>query len=202
MLRPVLAIGMLALLTGGAMAAEIACDGAFAADSSAQRLIETYGKDNVATGDVPGPEGTTVLATTVFPNDPTKQTEFGWWDEDRLERLAYFTLPAEGTAPGGVKTGMSVTDVEALNGAPFKLGGFWWDYGGYGNFEGGKLAEAPGGCVVSVRFLPQADIPADLDVSTISGEVEIESGDPLLSRLDTRVTDINIGYPDFSQSED
>jgi hypothetical protein len=53
-----------------------------------------------------------------------------------------------------------------------------------------------------VRFLPQADIPADLDVSTISGEVEIESGDPLLSRLDTRVTDINIGYPDFSQSED
>jgi hypothetical protein len=202
MLRPVLALGVLALLSSGAMAAEIACDGPFAADSSAQRLIETFGKDNVVTGDVDGPEGTTVLATTVFPNDPNRKMEFGWWDEDKLERVAYFTLPAEDTAPGGLKPGLTIKEVEALNGGPFKLGGFWWDYGGAANFDGGKLAEAPGGCVVSVQFEPKADIPADLDVSTISGEVEIDSTDPLLEKLDTRVVSVSIGYPDFSQSED
>lgn len=200
--RPVLIIGALLAMAGGATAAEISCDGVFAADSSAQKLIDTYGKDNVVTGDVPGPEGTTVLATTVFPDDPTKRMEFGWWDEEKLERVAYFTLPEGESAPGGVKPGMTVKDVEALNGGPFKVGGFWWDYGGYANFDGGKLAEAPGGCMVSVRFEPKADVPADLDVTAISGEVEIDSADPLLEKLDTRVSDINIGYPDYSYSED
>lgn len=196
-----IALGLLALATP-AIGAEITCDGPFAADSSEQRLIETYGQDNVVTGEVPGPEGTTVLATTVFPNDPAKKMEFGWWDEDKHERVAYFTLPDTDTAPGGLKTGLSVKDVETLNGAPFKVGGFWWDYGGYANFDGGKLAEFPGGCSVSVRFEPKADIPADLDVSTISGEVEIDSSEPLLEKLDTRVVDISIGYPDYSAQED
>ncbi len=202
MLRRVLVLGLSALLSSGAMAAEIACDGPYAADSSAQRLIETFGNENVVTGEVPGPEGTTVLATTVFPNDPQKKMEFGWWDEEKLERLAYFTLAETDTAPGGLKPGLTVKEVEALNGGPFKVGGFWWDYGGGANFEGGKLAEAPGGCIVSVQFEPKADIPADLDVSTISGEVEIDSTDPLLEKLDTRIVSVSIGYPDFSQSED
>lgn len=183
-------------------AAEIACKGPFAADSSAARLIETYGRDNVVTGEVPGPEGSTVIATTVFPNDPAKMMEFGWWDEEKFERVAYFTLPADDTAPGGLKPGLTVREVEALNGAPFVIGGFWWDYGGGADFSDGKLAEAEGGCHVSVRFSPMAEIPENLDVTAISGEVSIPSDTPLLEQLDTRVESVTIGYPDFSAMED
>ena len=50
---------------GSALAAEpVACAGAFASDSSEARLIETFGKANVVTGEVDGPEGSTMLATT------------------------------------------------------------------------------------------------------------------------------------------
>lgn len=198
----ILLAATLAIFASPASAAELACEGPFAADSSAARLIETYGRDNVVTGEVPGPEGSTIIATTVFPNDPDRTMEFGWWDEERFERLAYFTLPAGDTAPGGLKPGLTVREVEALNGAPFIIGGFWWDYGGGADFSDGKLAEAPGGCHVSVRFSPMADIPAELDVTSISGEVSIPSDTPLLEQLDTRVESVTIGYPDFSALED
>jgi len=202
MSRNLLALFALAAFTLPAAADEITCEGPFAADSSEARLIETYGKDNVVTGEVPGPEGSTVIATTVFPNDPDKTMEFGWWDEEKFERIAYFTVPANDTAPGGLKPGLTVKEVEVLNGGPFEIGGFWWDYGGYANFGDGKLNEAPGGCNVSVRFSPMAEAPADLDISTISGEVTIPTSEPLLEQLDTRVESITIGYPDFSAMED
>jgi hypothetical protein len=109
-----------------AFADQLTCDGPFAADSSEQKLIEAFGKDNVVTGEVPGPEGSTVLATTIFPNDDTKRIEVGWWDEENLSQLAYFTVPSGDVSPQGVKTGMTVKEVEALNGAPFEMQGFWW----------------------------------------------------------------------------
>lgn len=189
------------LLAGPAMAGEIKCEGAFAADSSEARLVESFGKDNVVTGDVPGPEGSTVLATTVFPNDPARAMEFGWWDEEKLESTAYFTVPAGDTAPGGLRVGMTVKQVEALNGGPFDMYGFFWDYGGSAGFDGGKLADLPGGCNVSVRFAV-GDYPADLDVAAISGDQQISSSEPLLETVHATIESITVGYPDFSAAED
>ena len=189
------------LLAAPAVGDEIRCEGPFAADSSEARLIETYGKENVVTGDVPGPEGSTVLATTLFPSDPAKSIEFGWWDEAKFERTAYFTVPAGDTAPGGLKAGMTVKEVEALNGGPFDMYGFFWDYGGSAGFEGGKLGDIEGSCVVSVRFAV-GDYPADLDVTAISGDQQISSTEPLLATVNARVDTITVGYPDFSAAED
>lgn len=191
----------LLLLAAPAMAAEIACEGPFGVDSSEARLIQTFGKDNVVTGEVPGPEGSTVLATTVFPNDPARIMEFGWWDETKYERPAYFTLPPDDIAPGGLKAGLTVKEVEALNGGPFQMYGFFWDYGGSASFEGGKLGDLPGGCVVSVQFTT-GEYPADLNVDAISGDQQISSTEPLLTTVDARVETVTIGYPDFSATED
>ncbi len=191
----------LLLLAAPAMAADIACEGPFAGDSSEARLIETFGTDNVVTGDVPGPEGSTILATTVFPNDPAKTMEFGWWDEEKHERIAYFTVPRGDTAPGGLKQGLTVKEVEALNGGPFQMYGFFWDYGGSAGFEGGKLGAAPGGCIVSARFAV-GDYPADLNVDAISGDTQISSSEPLLEKVDARVDTITVGYPDSAATED
>jgi len=192
----------LALLATPALADDLHCDGPFAADSSEARLVETFGRDNVVTGDVPGPEGSTVLATTVFPNEPDRKMEFGWWDEDKLERLAYFTVPAKDTAPNGLKVGMTVKEVEALNGGPFQLSGFFWDYGGYADFTGGKLGDIVGGCTVSVQFQPTAEYPADLDVDAISGDQQIESTEPLLATVDARIETMTVGYRDYASAED
>lgn len=191
----------LLLLATPAMAADIACEGSFAADSSEARLIEAFGKENVVTGDVPGPEGSTLLATTIFPNDPARTIEFGWWDEEKHERVAYFTVPPGDTAPGGLRKGLTVKEVEALNGGPFQMYGFFWDYGGSAGFEGGKLGTPPGGCIVSARFAV-GDYPTNLNVDAISGDTQISSSEPLLEKVDARVDTVTVGYPDSAATED
>jgi len=183
------------------LAEEIACEGAFGPDSSAARLIEIYGADNVVTGDVPGPEGSILLATTVFPNDPAKTMEFGWWDEEQLQTLAYVTIPPDVTVPGGLKLGLTIAEAETLNGGPFELWGFFWDYGGGTNFAGGKLGELPGGCFVSARFAI-GDYPETLDVGPISGDVQISSSEPLLETVGAHIDSMSLGYPDPNALED
>ena len=201
-MRRLLLLPALLLAATPALAEQLTCDGPFSADSSEAKLIESFGKDNVVTGEVPGPEGSTVLASTIFPNDETKRIEVGWWDEDSLSQLAYFTVPSGDIAPHGLKTGMTVKEVEALNGGPFEMQGFWWDYGGYANFTGGQLGAADEGCIVSVRFAPKLDYPSDLNVDAISGEVQVPSTEPLLEQLDVRVESLSVSYPDFGASED
>jgi hypothetical protein len=193
MLRRALFLPVLLFATP-ALAAEIRCEGAFAIDTSEARLIELYGKDNVNTGEVPGPEGSIMIATTVFGGDPAREMQFVWWDDQAMQDLSSVTIPP-GDSVGGVSRGMSVREVEALNGEPFTMTGFWWDYGGYSWFQSGRLAELPGGCILSVNFLPQAQTPAGIDDSAVSGDVEVPSGEPLLETLDVRVESVSIGYP-------
>jgi hypothetical protein len=88
-----------------------------------------------------------------------------------------------------------VAEVEALNGEPFKVGGFWWDYGGYANIESGKLAQLEGSCYLSIRFSPGENYSDDIDVTPVSGEVQVSSDDPLLAEIDTRVQVLTLGYP-------
>ena len=172
------------------------CTGVFGPDSSEALLKQTYGADNVVTGMVPGAEGDEMLATTVFPNDPDKTMQFGWMDDDTREGLGFVDLPASIDGPHGVHVGMSVADVLAINGQPFNIGGFWWDYGGYAQIDQGALANADdASCFLSLRFSPADEYPADLDVSAVSGEVTVPATEPLLEKLDTRLSVVSVTYP-------
>ncbi len=187
-----------------ALAEEVVCGGPLGADGTEAGLIDAYGKDNVVTGEVDGPEGTTIVATTVFPNDPERSFQVYWWDEEAHEGLASFSLPAGATAPGGLRPGMTAAEVEALNGGPFTITGFGWDYGGFANFgETGALANLPGGCYPSVRFAT-GNIPDGLNIDSIQGDgVEIPSADPLLAKVDARVESVWLGYamPEADEEE-
>lgn len=174
--------------------ADFTCSGVFGIDSSEALVIETYGADNVVTGDSPGPEGTTVLATTVFPDDPDRSIRFGWWNEEDRIDLSYTDLPPAMPGPKGVEAGMSVAELVELNGDPFTLSGFGWDYGGFANIQTGQLAELDGGCTVSVRFALE-EYGDDVDVGSIMGDQEVSSDNPLLAQLDVRVQSVSIGYP-------
>lgn len=182
------------VLATPALAGEIACEGAFGMDSSEARLIEIYGAGNVVTGIVPGPEGTEMLATTVFPDNPRKTMQFVWWDEEALAGPGNIELPPKTVVPGGVRTGLSLAQVEALNGEPFTLLGFGWDYGGYASFQTGALSNPPGGCYLSLRFEPGPDV-AGVDMTPAMGDKELSSDDPLLARMQVRLYAVSIGYP-------
>ena len=173
----------------------VACSGVFGFESSEALLIETYGKDNVVTGQVDGPEGSTYLASTVYPDDADRKMEFSWFNEEDRTQLSSVELAPSQAGPGGVRIGMTVAEVQAINEKPFTIGGFWWDYGGYAGFETGKLAgPLPGECYLSLRFSPEEDLPAAVDVTPISGEVVIPSDEGLLELVDTRVVGMSIGY--------
>jgi hypothetical protein len=176
------------------LAEEIACEGAFAIDSSEARLIELYGADNVVTGMVPGPEGSEMLATTVFPDNPKKTLQFVWWDEQSLSDPSYIELPDKAVAPGGLRAGMSLAEVEAINGEPFTLLGFGWDYGGSAGFESGALSGLPGDCMLSLSF-EYGTAPEGVDTLPAMGDKELSSDDPLLAQMQIELDAISVGYP-------
>ncbi|QQR35872.1 hypothetical protein JI749_16260 [Devosia oryziradicis] len=173
---------------------QVACEGVFGPQSSEQLLIDTFGAGNVVTGTVPGPEGSELFATTVFPDDPEKAMEFGWWDEDKREGLSYVQLSPSQVGPLGIHIGMTPAEVEAINGERFLIGGFWWDYGGYAMIETGKLTDIPGGCYMSLRFAPADEYSPAIDVTPVSGEVQVLSDEGLLEILDTRLQVLTLSY--------
>jgi hypothetical protein len=181
-------------LVSPSLAEEIACEGAFAIDSSEARLIELYGADNVVTGMVPGPEGSEMLATTVFPDNPKKTLQFVWWDESNLSDPSYIELPDKAVAPGGLRAGMSLAEVEAINGEPFTLLGFGWDYGGSAGFESGALSGLPGDCMLSLSF-EYGTSPEGVDTLPAMGDKELSSDDPLLAQMQIELDAISVGYP-------
>ena len=84
----------------------------------------------------------------------------------------------------GLKFGMSIAEVEKLNGAPFTVSGFDWDYGGYCDFTGGALADA-----VSVRFSTTGDTDASL-----SSDRPIASTNKKLRAAKVEVSDIAVDF--------
>lgn len=181
------------LVSSTAFAAEIKCKGVFGANSSVTDLQEAFGADNVVTGPTDGPEGSTIHASVVFPDDPNRMMTFVWWDEGADRNISYVELPQDATI-AGLAEGMTVAQVETLNGAPFTLAGLWWDYGGYADFTTGRLAKLPGDCQVSVTFYPREYAPEGVDVRAISGDKEVPSSEPLLVTVAAKVESITLSY--------
>lgn len=196
-----LALLPLLLAAAPALGAEIKCEGPFGAKATLGDIETAFGKDNVVTGEIDGPEGSTMIATTVFPDDPDKQFIVYWWDEEKHERLAGVELTAADTAPGGVRIGMSIEDVQKLNGEPFTLQGFYWDYGGAAGFQSGRLSDLPGGCSLNLTFQPSVDELPEAVSEAISGDKEIRSDMKEFSIAKPVVEAMSIGYPD-SAAED
>lgn len=176
------------------LAEEIGCEGVFKQSATLAEIEAAFGKDNVVTGEVPGPEGTTMIATTIFPNDPQRTMQVRWWDEQNVAYLAGVTLAPADTGPGGIKIGMPIDAVQAVNGEAFNLFGFYWDYGGFAGFESGTLSALPGGCVLSLRFAPtREDLPENV-MNAISGDIELRSDMPELLEAKVAVGEVNLGY--------
>lgn len=180
-----------------ASANEIACTGAFAIDSSAARLVEIYGAENVVTvdsssGDVAAP------ATVVYPDDPARRMRFVWWHGEALADPSYIEFPSAAVLPRGLTVGMTIAEVEALNGGPFTLAGFSEDLGGYTHFRNGLLADLDGDCTLSADFRP-ANHAGDPDTRPATNGADIASDDPRLTKVDMRLNAILLGYvhPDF-----
>jgi len=117
--------------------------------SSTTRLeLETrFGKDNVTLETVDGAEGDgSYPALVLFPKDPRKRLELvqdANNPDAPITELRVSDPASQWHDANGLRPGLTLAELVALNGAPVSFYGLGWDYGGaVQDWHGGKLANA------------------------------------------------------------
>lgn len=168
-------------------ALNIRCDGPFARDSNHDKLAKAYGARNVT---VQG--GSTVL----FPNDPKRRLEVVWHDAAGRSRPATITIEGRSTWQArGFRIGEPMAKVEKINGKPFRLSGFAEDSGGAArDWQGGALDQLSGGCLLGMRFTPDAKAPADARSKVAVAELASDGSD--VRAVKPTIAELIVGYPE------
>lgn len=192
-----LAAGAPAAWAQGPDSLHLECAGPFGPDSSQAFLAQLFGDANVVAETIDGPEGSTLDATLLFPDDPARRLIVLWQDEMERARPAAVIIRDDSAwiGPGGVRVGSDLDEVEQINGAPFNVLGFGWDYGGAAGFPSGVLAEIPGACVMSLSFDLDWSREYGPEFDAIMGDQQLRSDDPLLRSAGAKVSEIIVGYP-------
>lgn len=155
-------------------------------------LQARLGTSNVATQLLAGAEGDTIAGWWLYPGDPTRTLEVYLDDSGaHPDTLVARDHSTHWTRADGVRIGMTVPELAALNGGPFAFTGFDWDYGGMvTDWRGGKLD--PGAAEHgSVGLCPPADTPDDYP----TGDGTFSSEDPRLPAAVPTVCEYTVPLP-------
>jgi hypothetical protein len=174
----------------------VACAGPFAKASSHLALATRYGSQNVTFAEVDGPDGTKLMASVLYPNDPKRRLEVLWKNEAARSETSLIAINGQSTwaAPKGLRLGMQLAALEKLNGKPFKLSGLDKDnVGSVVDWQGGSLAKLPGGCKIGIRLTPDPNAPPEAR-SELAADKEFVSSDASVKAIKPRIAEILIGY--------
>jgi len=174
----------------------VACSGTFAKDTSHLKLAMFFDSKNITFTDVEAGEGTKVPASVLFPNDPKRRLEVWWSNITARKDIYLIVIGGESTwaAPGGLRLGQTLEQVEKLNHKPFKLKGFDKDGIATGSdWDGGALATVAGGCKPGVSLRADAKASAE-KIGELSADKEYSSSDPAIRAAKPTITEILIGY--------
>jgi hypothetical protein len=173
-----------------AAAFNIQCDGPFAKDASHAKLAKTFGARNVVAA--PG-----AATTVVFPNDPKRRIEVTWRDGAGRSRPSMILVEAQSTwRVRGFRLGDLMSQVEKANGKPLRFAGFGATPGGNArDWQGGKLDQLSGGCVLGMRFAPNSKTPQDaLTKVTVGSDLTSDSAD--VRAVKPVIVEMIVGYPE------
>jgi hypothetical protein len=141
-------------------------------------------------------EGETTPGTVLFARDSLMRAEIVWHDTVSRSRPARFILRgsrSKWTVGPGISLGTSLQELERINGRPFTLAGFGWDYAGaISEWGGGALDSALAG--VKLYLYPGQAQYESASYSQVLGDRDYSSSLPPMQRLNPRVTQI---YVDF-----
>ena len=175
----------------------IKCEGPFGRDATHADLVQAFGSGNVVHQDIDGAEGEKVKASVLYPNDAKAKLEI-IWDDEKARRGLMIRAKDQSAWAGanGIRIGMAIADIEKMNGKPFMLSGFDWDYGGrVKDWRGGELAKPlPGGCIVGVEFVHPEDSP-EANLTKVSGDGDFLSDNADMRAVEPYVAVVTISYP-------
>lgn len=183
--------------------------GKIKADSDENDLLDAYGPANVIRHDtIYTAEGDYEIGTTLYKGTPD-ETAVLWTDSAKQARPSAVKLilnvdPASAKTRGksrwktanGVRLGLTISEIEKLNGKPFKLYGFEWDFGGsVTDWQKGKL-QAPGKeMYLTMSFGYTDPSPAQqAAIGKVSGDAEFLSSNPAMRQLNPIVQQIFVRF--------
>ena len=166
---------------------------------TADRMLDSmFGAANVRRERVEIGEGETLPATVLFPDDSARRLEILWVDTVARDRPAHFRIGGTRSEwfAGGVSAGTSLTDLERINGRPFVMTGFGWDYAGtITSWNGGRLDSLPPGVErLVVRLYPARDAVSDSLKQYVAGDRDFPSTNPILQRLNPRAYAVEVWF--------
>lgn len=159
--------------------------GPITAYSSLSTLQALFGRDKVKDGKLPAAEGETVDGAKIKVGEG-RELEVIWEFNAVGKRIAEVSLVGNAwKLENGLRLGIGIEEVEKINGKPFTLSGFDWDYGGYATFEDGALSQG-----LSVRFSPTEEHYS----LEIVGEKKVSSSNAALRAAHPLVVEITIRF--------
>ena len=174
-------------------------------ETSEDLLLQSFGAGRLRRERVPLANGESAPGTILFPEDSLRRLEIAWADtvNRRGPRLARFSGARSDWMVGrGLTLGISLRDVERLNGGPFTLAGFEWAGEGLVmSWRGGSLNRTPPGAQrILARFRPPRDSLGESDsasaplIHELLGDGPYSSSDSRMRKLNPRVVEVAVRY--------
>jgi hypothetical protein len=164
---------------------------------SESALIEVFGQTQIKQTDIHLGEGEMAAGTIVFPDDPLRKIEFVWknsTDRSNPERIIIRGDQSLWKTGHGISLGTSLKQIETINGKPFNLTGFAWDYEGtivgwndgtLNDLDGDPESETARSLLLRLR--PSKKIVesiSETDFRSVSGDSIFKSDHPVMQVLD------------------
>jgi hypothetical protein len=154
-------------------------------------LRARHGAANAVAGKVPGAEGEELDGWILFPDDPARMA-YVYLDDaghPASARVTDDTGQSRWRREDGIRAGLTLQEVVALNGKPVRFMGFDWDYGGgVIGWNGGTLERDPplGGVTLCASCAAQVD-----DCYPV-GDAEFDSSTAKLDQARIAVCDFDV----------
>jgi len=168
--------------------------GSINAHTTRQDLVRAYGANNVVDRDVDVGEGEVEPGTVLFPSDPERSIEILWNDVEKKSDPSSLTIRGSKSrwkALHGVSLGTTLKQLERLNGRPFHMAGYGWDYSGTVlSWDKGTLTRDLG------QFDPQEGVEHGRVVLRLN--CDTPSAEPLTKEEDMQITgdrDLSSNHP-------
>jgi hypothetical protein len=174
----------------------IACSGVFAKDSSHGKLASAFQPRNVSNTQVDTNSGGKATASVLYAKDPRRRLEV-WWskpDSKSDTHLIVINGQSDWIAPGELHLGLTLAELEKLNGKPFKLSGFDGNHvATLSDWDGGTLSALAGGCKVGISLRADAKASAAA-LGSLPADHAFSSSDAALRAVNPTVSEILVAY--------
>ncbi len=163
--------------------------GQITGDASEDSLRAIYGNERIQPALVDQGEGFVCKGSRIFFGNG-ESLELTWLDaETRSGVEAVHVKGRRWNTTEGVRLGITLKELEAINGAPFKIAGFGWDYSGaITSWEGGRLDSLTGRAGLSL--IPKREdysrVPAE-ELEPVMGDGVVSSAHPAMQQLNPRL---------------